>query len=215
MGEALNQIRRGTNLDTVSLGNGYESHSGFRDAFARTFGQPPGRCRQADRVVTARLSSPIGPLDVAAIDEGVCLVEFAGPRADDQTETLQRLFVCAVVPGRHPLLDQLRDELAAYFAGRLRAFRVPLVYPGTPFQEAVWGQLLQIPYGETRSYKDIARAVGTPAGSRAVGAANGRNRLAIVIPCHRVVNEGGRLGGYGGGLWRKQFLLDLERRQAR
>jgi AraC family transcriptional regulator of adaptative response/methylated-DNA-[protein]-cysteine methyltransferase len=212
MGEALHQIRAGADLDAVTLGNGYESHSGFRDAFARTFGRPPGRSRKADCVVTARLESPLGPLTVAATDDAVCLIEFAGPRSDDQAARLQRLFGCAVVPGRHALLDQLRDELAAYFAGRLQAFRVPIVYPGTPFQAAVWRQLLKIPYGETCSYKDIARAVGAPTACRAVGAANGRNRLVIVIPCHRVVNEGGRLGGYGGGLWRKQYLLDLERR---
>ncbi len=212
LGDALNQIRNGTDLDTVVLGHGYESHSGFRDAFARTFGRPPGRSRQADCVVTARLESPLGPLDVAATDDGVCQLEFAGPRAEDPTAALQRLFECAVVPGRHPHLDQLRDELAAYFAGRLRQFTVPLVFPGTSFQKAVWRQLLKIPYGETCSYEDVARALGAASAQRAVGAANGRNRIAIVIPCHRVVNKDGRLGGYGGELWRKQFLLDLERR---
>jgi AraC family transcriptional regulator of adaptative response/methylated-DNA-[protein]-cysteine methyltransferase len=212
MGEALGQIRTGTDLDTVALGNGYESHSGFRDAFARTFGRPPGRSRQADCVVTGRLESPLGPLNVAATDEGICQIEFAGPHSDDQTAMLERLFVCAVVPGRHRYLDQLRDELADYFAGRLRSFRVPLVYPGTPFQEMVWRQLLAIPYGATCSYEDIAEAVGAPSACRAVGAANGRNRIVLVIPCHRVVNKGGKLGGYGGGLWRKQFLLDLERK---
>src|SRR5204863_8553507 len=99
------------------------------------------------------------------------------------------------------------------FAGRRRTFDVPLVYPGSQFQMSVWRQLLAIPYGETRSYEDIAITVGAPAGCRAVGLANGRNRIAIVIPCHRVVNKGGKLGGYGGGLWRKQFLLDLERKE--
>src|SRR5207245_2176076 len=88
---------------------------------------------------------------------------------------------------------------------------VPLVYPGTPFQQNVWSGLLTIPYGETCSYEDLARVVGSPQAHRAVGTANGKNRIAIVIPCHRVVNKGGKLGGYGGGLWRKQYLLDLER----
>ncbi len=85
---------------------------------------------------------------------------------------------------------------------------------GRQFEESVWGELRRIPYGETRSYEDLARAVGRPGGSRAVGQANGRNRIAIVIPCHRVVNKGGELGGYGGGLWRKRFLLDLEQRNS-
>jgi AraC family transcriptional regulator of adaptative response/methylated-DNA-[protein]-cysteine methyltransferase len=90
-----------------------------------------------------------------------------------------------------------------------------VAYPCSPFQREVWGQLLRIPYGETRSYEEIARALGKAGAQRAVGRANGQNRVAILIPCHRVVNKGGQLGGYGGGLWRKQFLLDLEARAVR
>ena len=107
-------------------------------------------------------------------------------------------------------LERLEDELAGYFAGAVRAFSVPLVYPGTPFQLRVWEKLLNVPYGETRSYQDLASAVGNPAAVRAVGRANGMNRIAIVIPCHRIVNKNGDLGGYGGGLRRKQYLLNLE-----
>ena len=91
---------------------------------------------------------------------------------------------------------------------------MPLEYPGTPFQRAVWQRLLRIPFGQTIAYERLARDVGRPGAQRAVGTANGQNRLGIVIPCHRVVNKNGQLGGYGGGLWRKQFLLDLERRVA-
>ena len=105
---------------------------------------------------------------------------------------------------------RLQDELAGYFAGALRSFSVPLVYPGSPFQQRVWEQLLLVPYGETRSYQDLASAVGNPAAVRAVGRANGLNRIAILIPCHRIVNKNGDLGGYGGGLRRKQYLLNLE-----
>ena len=105
---------------------------------------------------------------------------------------------------------ELRRELDEYFAGTRKAFDVPLVAPGTPFEERVWQALRAIPYGETRSYADIAREVGSPAAVRAVGRANGMNRIAVVIPCHRVVNKNGELGGYGGGLWRKRRLLHLE-----
>jgi AraC family transcriptional regulator of adaptative response/methylated-DNA-[protein]-cysteine methyltransferase len=115
------------------------------------------------------------------------------------------------VPGSSPLLDQLRRELEEYFAGRRREFAVDLTAPGTPFEERVWEALRTIPYGETWSYERLAQAVGSPGASRAVGSANGRNRIAILIPCHRVVNKDGRLGGYGGGLWRKEALLHLER----
>lgn len=109
----------------------------------------------------------------------------------------------------------METELNAYFAGARQAFSVPLVYPGTPFQRRVWEELLTIPYGETRSYQEMAAAVGAPKAVRALGRANGMNRIAIVIPCHRVVNKNGALGGYGGGLRRKEFLLGLERRHRR
>jgi O-6-methylguanine DNA methyltransferase len=107
-------------------------------------------------------------------------------------------------------LDRLQSELASYFAGSLRKFSVSLAYPGTAFQRRVWEQLLTIPYGQTRSYEDLAIALGDRKAVRAVGRANGLNRISIVIPCHRVVNKDGGLGGYGGGLRRKEFLLDLE-----
>jgi AraC family transcriptional regulator of adaptative response/methylated-DNA-[protein]-cysteine methyltransferase len=115
------------------------------------------------------------------------------------------------VPGAHRLLARLRTELREYFSGERRDFTVPLVYPGTPFQVKVWNALRAIPFGETISYEELARRVGSPAGQRAVGHANGQNPLAILIPCHRVVNKDGKLGGYGGGLWRKRLLLGLER----
>jgi AraC family transcriptional regulator of adaptative response/methylated-DNA-[protein]-cysteine methyltransferase len=212
MSEALAQIRNGVNLDDVALGNGYESHSGFRDAFARMFGNSPGRSRDAGCIVAGWVESPLGPIVTGATDDGICLVEFSERRMmEAQFTTLRQRFRCAIVPGKHPLLDQLKDELGQYFAGKLTQFRVPIVYPGSPFQQLVWQGLLQIPYGETRSYEALARAVGKAGAQRAVGHANGLNRIGIIIPCHRVVNKDGQLGGYGGGLWRKQYLLDLER----
>jgi AraC family transcriptional regulator of adaptative response/methylated-DNA-[protein]-cysteine methyltransferase len=212
MSESLQQIRKGTPVDDVALGHGYESNSGFRAAFQRTFGAPPGQASSADCIVADWIESPVGPLVVGCTTEGVCLLEFSDRRMlETQFATLRKRFGRAIVPGKHVLLDQLKHELAEYFAGTRTEFTVPLVYPGTTFQHRVWTGLLQIPYGETRSYEELARAVGAPNAQRAVGTANGMNRIAIVIPCHRVVNKGGKLGGYGGGLWRKQFLLDLER----
>ncbi len=115
------------------------------------------------------------------------------------------------MPGKNKHLVQLEEELAAYFTGKLKRFGVPLVYPGTLFQRRVWEELLRIPHGKTRSYDDVAVAIGAKGSHRAVARANGMNRISILIPCHRVLNKDGRLGGYGGGLWRKQYLLDLER----
>ncbi|MCX5801677.1 MAG: methylated-DNA--[protein]-cysteine S-methyltransferase [Candidatus Eisenbacteria bacterium] len=216
LGRALLQIRQGTDLDEVILGHGYESHSGFREAFARTFGRPPGRSRKLDCIVTSLLESPLGPLVASATSEGVCLLEFTDRRMlEAQFKTLRRLFSCTVIPGKNEHLVRLKDEMAEYFAGSRRRFTVPLVFPGTPFQCRVWEELLRIPYGETRSYEAVSRAMGAVGAHRAVARCNGLNRVAILIPCHRVVNKDGRLGGYGGGLWRKQYLLDLERTNRR
>lgn len=209
---ALNHIRENGALDTAVFESGYESHSGFREAFARTFGNPPGRHRNGKCVFLSWLRSPLGHLVAGATAEGVCLLEFTDRRMlEAEFATLRKLFDAPVVPGSNEHLKTLQGELAKYFAGSLRSFTVPLTYPGTPFQRRVWEQLLAIPYGETRSYEELAAAVGEPRAARAVGRANGLNRMAILIPCHRVVNKDGKLGGYGGGLRRKQYLLDLER----
>jgi len=208
---AFQQLRQGASLDEVAMSHGFESHSGFRDAFGRVIGRAPGQSRGMGLVTLSWLESPLGPLVAGVTDAGVCLLEFSDRRMiETQIESLRRR-VGPVLPGTHPLLEQLRTELAEYFAAGRRAFAVPLVYPGTPFQVKVWNALREIPYGETYSYEKLAWAVGAPGAQRAVGHANGQNRLAILIPCHRVVNKDGKLGGYGGGKWRKQLLLDLER----
>lgn len=208
----LGQIRDGATLDSAVYASGYESHSGFRDAFARTFGDAPGSYRHGDCVLLSWLRSPLGPLVAGATQEGICLLEFSDRRMlETQFATLRKLFAAPLVPGTNMHLEQLTVELANYFAGTLQDFTVPLVYPGTSFQREVWKRLLAIPYGEMCSYQALATKVGDAKAVRAVGRANGLNRIAIVIPCHRVVNKNGGLGGYGGGLRRKQFLLDLER----
>jgi len=212
MGTALTQLRRGASLDDIALGNGYESHSGFRDAFTKTFGRAPGSSRDLDQIVVTWFESPVGPLVAAANDRGICLLEFSEQqRLETQFQTLKKHFSSAIIPGENSYLATLKKELDEYFAGKRREFSLPLDYPGSPFQLRVWNELLRIPYGHTCSYEELARRIGSASGQRAVGHANGTNRIAILIPCHRVVNKDGKLGGYGGGLWRKQHLLDLER----
>lgn len=211
LSSAFTCIRKGNSLDDIIVRSGYESHSGFREAFGKAFGCPPGECRDRNSVFLAWLPSPLGPLVAGATDEGVCLLEFTDRRMlEAQFETVRKQFRQPVVPGTNEHLEQLQVELTQYFAGELRSFSVPLVYPGSAFQRKVWEQLLLVPYGETRSYQELASVVGNPAAVRAVGRANGLNRIAILIPCHRIVNKNGDLGGYGGGLRRKQFLLNLE-----
>ena len=165
----------------------------------------------ASYVVTAPIDTPFGPMIAGATDEGLCLLEFAeGRLLETQIKRIEQLLRQPLVPGDHPYLTQAREELERYFAGTLRTFTVPLVFRGTPFEVRVWRQLVRIPYGGTCSYADLAGRLRAPGAQRAVGSANGRNRIAIVIPCHRVVNSDGKLGGYGGGLWRKHWLLALE-----
>lgn len=163
-------------------------------------------------VTVAVVESAVGPLTAGVVESGLALLEFSDPsRLDPQIAVLHRLFG-PTQAGRHPILDQVTTELAEYFAGTRRQFEVPLVIKGTPFQEEVWRALLAVPYGTTCSYSDIAARLGRTNGQRAVGLANGQNRIAIMIPCHRVIERAGGLCGYGGGLGRKKFLLELERR---
>jgi len=211
---AFREIKGGSTVSEVASGSGFESESGFRAAFARAFGAAPVEAAAGEAVALEWIASPVGPLVAGATDEGLCFLEFSDRRMlEAQLATLRRRLGAPLVPGRHRWLDVLREQLDAYFAARRQSFDLPLVIRGTPFQEQVWRTLLEIPYGETWSYRDVAARIKQPGATRAVGTANGMNRIAIVIPCHRVVNADGRMGGYGGGVWRKQFLLDLERGQ--
>jgi O-6-methylguanine DNA methyltransferase len=148
----------------------------------------------------AWIESPVGLLRAGASDTALHLLEFT---ATDSTQ--------APAGASTPLLEQTRRELAEYFAGTRRRFEVPVSFPGSPFQERVWAALCTIGYGERISYLEQSRRVGDEKAIRAVAQANGQNPIAIIVPCHRVINSDGKLGGYGGGLLRKQFLLDLER----
>jgi AraC family transcriptional regulator of adaptative response/methylated-DNA-[protein]-cysteine methyltransferase len=142
-------------------------------------------------------------------------LEFAERRMlDTQLKRLQQRMGRVFLPGDHPLMQQVKSELDAYFDGSLREFSVQLQSPGTLFQESIWEALQKIPYGETRSYGDIAAQIGQASAVRAAGRANGDNRISIIIPCHRVVGSDGELTGYGGGLWRKEYLLAMEQAQA-
>ena len=211
LGRALGFLREGGDATEAAFEHGWESLSGFRDAFQKRFGATPGRSRDRATVTVRRLLGPLGPMVAAATDRGLCLLEFADrPLLPRELGALTGRGAPAL--GDHPLLDRLEAQLDQYFTGSRRAFDLPLDAGGTPFQREVWAALRLIPYGKTISYAELARRVGRPEARRAVGAATGRNPLSIVIPCHRVVGSDGALTGYGGGLWRKKLLLELERR---
>lgn len=163
-------------------------------------------------VRTQRLDTPVGSLLVGATDSAVVLCDFAErPIMGAQLAAVRRR-IGPTELGGSALLRRLEAQLGEYFAGERRAFDLPIDAPGSAFQERVWDELKAIPYGATISYRELAARVGVPAASRAVGRANGSNRLAVIIPCHRVIAAGGGLGGYGGGLAAKRLLLDLEAR---
>ena len=211
LGRALGEIQNGGDLLGSAFESGFDSASGFAEALSKLAGVTPGEARQSTTVVVDRILSPLGPMIAAATDDALHLLEFANRRMlETQFLRVVRATKGVLVPGSNAIIDQVRRELDAYYSGKLRTFVVPCAMPGTEFQEAVWNELRQIPYGETRSYAELARAVERPTAIRAVGRTNGDNRLAIIVPCHRVVGADGSLTGYGGGLWRKQRLLEID-----
>ncbi|MGD9938381.1 MAG: methylated-DNA--[protein]-cysteine S-methyltransferase [Clostridia bacterium] len=161
----------------------------------------------------SRLETPLGPM-VAGVHGGrLCLLDFADKKTlESEIKKLEILFNTRSGLGMDPLHIKLEEQLADYFKGNLTTFNLDFEIPGTDFQQAVWKSLLDIPYGQTRSYGEQAISLGKPTATRAVARANGQNRLAIVVPCHRVIGADGSLTGYGGGLDRKRFLIDLESR---
>lgn len=162
-------------------------------------------------VVYKILQSPVGELIAGATERGCCLLEFHDRGGLDKIRRrILRRYGAEMVPGSTPLIEEIGKQVAEYFGGQRTAFSIPLDLRGTPFEMSVWNILLDIPFGKTRSYGSIARELGKPGASRAVGRANGANYCAIIVPCHRVIETDGSLRGYGGGLWRKRYLLDLE-----
>jgi len=160
----------------------------------------------------AEIDTPIGPMVASATETHLLLLEFSNRRLlDTQLDRVRRAMNCDFEPGDSPILDMVSAQLAEYFRGERRAFTIPLHAPGTPFQNRVWAELQRIPIGTTTTYSAVARNIGQPTAVRAVAKANGDNRIAVIIPCHRVIGSDGSLTGYGGGLTVKQRLLDLER----
>ena len=163
------------------------------------------------RAYVDRIETPLGPMLAVATSGELLLLEFLERRAVPlQIRRIARALGGVFAPGRPPVLDQTQSQLAEYFAGARREFDIPLLTPGTTFQRAVWNALRGIEAGSTRSYTEVARQIGRGDAVRAVASANGANAIAIVIPCHRVIGSGRQLTGYGGGIWRKRRLLELE-----
>ncbi len=208
---AFNSISSGNSVTDSAFDSGYDSLSGFNDSYRSVFGAPPANTNKVVLNIV-RFTSPVGPMFACASKKGLCLLEFTDRRMlETEFKDLRKRLNAVILPGENPHLDLVQLEMNEYFEGKRKTFTVPLDTPGTEFRQSVWKVLQDIPYGETRSYKQQAIALGNPKAVRAVASANGHNRIAVIIPCHRVIGSDGSLTGYGGGLHRKKWLLDLER----
>lgn len=215
MGLALRDVKAGRPVIDVQLARGYESTSGFREAFARVFGTPPRGAQAGDCLLARRIETPLGTMLALADDQGLRMLEFVDRRGlERELVLLRRRLKSAAVPGNNDTLDVTARQLAEYFAGTRMKFDLPLAPVGSEFQRRVWTELRRIAPGHTRSYAEMAAKLGIPKAPRAIGRANGSNMISIVIPCHRVIKADGSLCGYGGGIWRKQRLLEHERKYA-
>lgn len=214
MGLALKNIKAGQTVIDTQLSTGYDSSSGFRDAFSRIMGAAPTRLDDGKILKASWIDTRLGPMVAIGDEHALYLLEFVDRRGlEREVERLRKRTKSAIIPGITEPIRSIERELAQYFEGTLTAFTTPLFLLGSPFQKSIWEQLMNIPPGETRSYLDLARSLGKPTAFRAVAQANGANQLAIVIPCHRVINSNGDLGGYGGGISRKNWLLDHEKQR--
>ncbi|MGO1786032.1 MAG: bifunctional transcriptional activator/DNA repair enzyme AdaA [Sphingobacterium sp.] len=210
---AFKRIQRGERISRTAYEVGFESLSGFGETFKNIFGVSPVKGKQQTIIDLKRMESPIGTMLACATDKGICLLEFTDRKMlETELKILSKLLNAVIIQGQNSHFDQLEKELEEYFNGSRTIFTVPLDTPGTDFQRKVWAALQSIPYGETKSYKQQAEYINSTNSVRAVANANGMNRVSILIPCHRVIGSDGKLTGYGGGLWRKQYLLDLEKR---
>jgi AraC family transcriptional regulator of adaptative response/methylated-DNA-[protein]-cysteine methyltransferase len=209
---AFKKIQNGEPVTSVAFDTGYESLSGFTDSFKSIFGVSPSNSKDKQIINITRLETPLGTMFACAAEQGICLLEFTDRKMlETELKSLAKQLNANIIQGANKHFDLLRRQLDEYFEGKRKEFTIQLFTPGTEFQQSVWKVLQTIPYGSTYSYKQQAIALKKPDAFRAVANANGMNRISIIIPCHRVIGEDGNLIGYGGGLWRKKWLLDLEK----
>lgn len=213
--QAMNELKRGESATDAALNNGYESLSGFGYTFKKLTGRSPMTNATHTTIYIDRFTTPLGPMFICATEQGICLLEFTDRRMlEREFADLQKRLKTTIIAGHPPLIEQAKQQISDYFSGTRQQFDLPLHTPGSDFQNLVWQGLKQIPYGQTRSYKQQAQHIGRPQSVRAVANANGMNRIAIMIPCHRVIGSDGSLTGYAGGLARKKWLLEHEAKVA-
>ena len=210
---AFQELKTNKKVTPTAFDTGYESLSGFGYTYKKVLGQSPQKSLEVNIILISRLTTPIGPMFICATDTGICLLEFVDRRMlETEFKDLQRLLKARIITGENEHIKQAKRELDEYFDGIRKTFDVKLHTPGTQFQNQIWSVLKEIPYGQTSTYKEQAIITGNQNAVRAVARANGMNRISIIIPCHRVIGKNGSLTGYGGGIERKQWLIEHERK---
>lgn len=208
---AFKKTQQGENIMETVYDSGFESLSGFNESFKTIFGVSPKNSKTQRVIDLKRIETPIGTMYAAAVEEGICMLEFTDRKMlEAEFKDLAKSLNATIVQSENRHFKILEKELVEYFEGKRMKFTVPLSPVGTEFQKSVWKVLLKIPYGETWTYKKQSEVLGDVKKVRAVANANGLNKISIIIPCHRVIGSNGTLTGYGGGIWRKQKLLELE-----
>lgn len=208
---AFQRMQSEQNVTDVACDSGYDSLSGFNSMFRHIIGSSPQHSKDKQIINVAYIETDLGLMVAAATVRGICMFEFADYKLIDlELKQLKEMFKAPLVQGENPHFDTLRTQLDAYFSGQRTSFDIPLDLVGTEFQKQVWLALLQIPYGCTTTYAKQAALLGKPSAVRAVANANGKNKISIILPCHRVIGTDGTLTGYGGGIWRKKKLLQME-----
>ena len=209
---AFKKLQQGENVIETALDSGYESISGFNESFKNIVGTSPKNAKNQKIVDLKRIETPLGTMIACADENGISMLEFSERKSlNKELEEISKYFKANIIQGENPHFKTLEKELNDYFEGKIQEFTVPLSPVGTDFQKKVWEVLRTIPYGTTLSYQQQADILGNPKAVRAVANANGLNKISIIIPCHRVIGSNGTLTGYGGGIWRKQKLLELEK----
>ena len=209
----MEKVKSEMNITSNTFDSGYESLDGFESLFEKFTKKSLVNNDGKIIILAKRLTTPIGPMFLCATEKGICLLEFDDRKnIKKQFSQLEKLLNGIVFRGENEHIILAKQQLEEYFLGQRKDFELPFFMPGTDFQKQVWKCLTQIPYGETSSYQQQSIMLGNPKAIRAMASANGRNRLAIIVPCHRVIGKDGNLTGYAGGLTRKQWLLEHEKR---
>lgn len=211
LGLAFKHIRNGDSIINAQLESGYDSSNGFRDAFSRTMGTVPNHSKQIKVLYCTWIETILGSMLTISDEESLLLLEFVDRKGlENEIKRLRTRLNATILPEKVAVLHQIEEELKLYFTGELTEFTTPVRYLGSDFQQKVWNELRKIPLGQTASYRELAEKINNPSACRAVARANGTNQLSILVPCHRVINSNGELGGYGGGLARKEWLIKHE-----